>query len=128
VDLAAERALAEVLTTAGAAGPLAAAHDLSEGGLAIALAECCMAGGLGCQVTIHGDAFSQLFSESAARAVVAVRPESQQAFADLCAANGVPAEFLGTVGGDSLVVTSHFDIPVDELAAAHRGTLPALFG
>jgi phosphoribosylformylglycinamidine synthase len=128
VDLAAERALAEVLTIAGATGLVAAAHDLSEGGLAIALAECCLAGGLGCQVTIHGDAFSQLFSESAARAVVAVWPESQQAFADLCAANGVPAEFLGTVGGDSLVVTGSFDIPVDELAAAHRGTLPALFG
>jgi phosphoribosylformylglycinamidine synthase subunit PurL len=128
VDLAAERALAEVLTTAGAAGMLEAAHDLSEGGLAIALAECCLAGGLGCQVTIHGDAFSQLFSESAARAVIAVRPESQQAFADLCAANAVPAEFLGAVGGDSLVVTGYFDIPVDELAAAHRGTLPALFG
>ncbi|HUY52015.1 MAG TPA: phosphoribosylformylglycinamidine synthase subunit PurL [Streptosporangiaceae bacterium] len=128
VDLAAERALAEVLTAAAAAGLVEAAHDLSEGGLAIALAECCLAGGLGCQVSVPADAFTQLFSESAARAVVAVRAEARQAFAGMCAAHAVPAEVLGTVGGDSLVVTGSFDIPVDELAAAHRGTLPALFG
>jgi phosphoribosylformylglycinamidine synthase II len=128
VDLAAERALAGVLTAAAAAGLLDAAHDLSEGGLAIALAECCLAGGLGCQVTIPGDVFTQLFSESAARAVVAVRPGCGEAFAALAAGHGVPVTDLGMVRGDSLVVTGSFDIPVDELAAAHRGTLPALFG
>ena len=128
VDLAAERALAEVLTAAAAAGLLDAAHDLSEGGLAVALAECCLAGGLGCQVTIPGDVFSELFSESAARAVVALRPGRGEAFAALAAEHGVPVTDLGVVRGDSLVVTGSFDIPVDELAAAHRGTLPTLFG
>jgi phosphoribosylformylglycinamidine synthase len=128
VDLAAERALAALLTAAAAAGLLDAAHDLSEGGLAIALAECCVAGGLGCQVTVPGDVFTQLFSESAARAVVAVRPGRGGAFAMLAAEHGVPVTDLGVVRGDSLVVTGSFDIPVDELAAAHRGTLPALFG
>ena len=77
VDLAAERALADVLTGAAAEGLLEAAHDLSEGGLAVALAECCMDQGLGCQVALPGDLFTQLFSESAARAVVAVRPGSR---------------------------------------------------
>ena len=128
VDLAAERALAAVLTAAAAAGLLDAAHDLSEGGLAIALAECCLAGGRGCQVTVPGDVFTQLFSESAARAVVAVRPGGSEALAALAAEHGVPVTDLGVVRGDSLVVTGSFDIPVDELAAAHRGTLPALFG
>jgi len=128
VDLAAERALAAVLTAAAAAGLLDAAHDLSEGGLAIALAECCLAGGRGCQVTVTGDVFTQLFSESAARAVVAVRPGGSEALAALAAEHGVPVTDLGVVRGDSLVVTGSFDISVDELAAAHRGTLPALFG
>jgi phosphoribosylformylglycinamidine synthase subunit PurL len=127
VDLAAERALAAVLTAAAEAGLLDAAHDLSEGGLAIALAECCLAGGLGCQVTIPGDQFTQLFSESAGRAVVAVRPGGDEAFAALAAEHAVPLTDLGVARGDSLVVTGSFDIPVDELAAAHRGTLPALF-
>ena len=127
-DLAAERALAEVLTAAAAEGLLEAAHDLSEGGLAIALAECCLDQGVGCQVALQGDPFTQLFSESAARAVVAVRPGSERRFAALAARHGVPAGELGVAGGDSLVVQGSFDVPVDELAAAHRGTLPSLFG
>jgi phosphoribosylformylglycinamidine synthase len=127
VDLDAERALAAVLTAAAADGLLEAAHDLSEGGLAIALAECCLDQGLGCQVVLQGDLFTQLFSESAARAVVAVRPGSERALAALAAGHGVPVGELGVAGGDSLVVQGSFDIPVDELAAAHRGTLPGLF-
>ena len=127
VDLAAERALADVLTGAAADGLLEAAHDLSEGGLAIALAECCLDQGVGCQVTLPGDLFTQLFSESAARAVAVVRPGCERAFAALAGRHGVPVTGLGLAGGDSLVVRGSFDIPVDELAAAHRGTLPALF-
>ena len=128
VDLDAEQALAGVLTAAAADGLLEAAHDLSEGGLAVALAECCLDQGLGCQVTLQGDPFTQLFSESAARAVVAVRPGSERAFAALADRHGVPVQELGVAGGDSLVVHGSFDIPVNELAAAHTGTLPALFG
>ena len=104
VDLAAERALAAVLTSAAADGLLEAAHDLSEGGLAIALAECCLDQGVGCQVALPGDLFTQLFSESAARAVAAVRPGSERAFAALAARHGVPVQELGVAGGGSLVV------------------------
>ena len=43
-------------------------------------------------------------------------------------AHGVPAVVLGTVGGTGLEVTGSFAVPLDELAAAHRGVLPALFG
>ena len=128
VDLAAERALGAVLTGAAAAGLLDSAHDLSEGGLAVALAECCLSGGLGCRVSLPGDPFTELFSESAARAVLAVRPGAEQALADLAAEHGVPALVIGEISGSSLVIADTFDIPVDELAAAHTGTLPALFG
>jgi len=128
VDLAAERALAEVLIAAAADGLALSAHDLSDGGLALALAECCLAGGLGCRVTLPGDPFTALFSESAARAVLAVPAGSVPELAALAARHGVPAEVIGTVGGPSLDVDGHFDIPVGELAAAHQGTLPALFG
>jgi phosphoribosylformylglycinamidine synthase len=128
VDLEAERALAAVLIAAAAGGLLAAAHDLSDGGLAVALAESCLRGGLGCQVALPGDPFTYLFSESAARAVVAVQPGAEPAFAALAAEHGVPAEPLGRVGGASLAVDGCFEIPLDELAAAHAGPLPALFG
>jgi phosphoribosylformylglycinamidine synthase subunit PurL len=128
VDLDAERALAAVLTADAARGLLAAAHDLSDGGLAVALAESCLAGGRGCAVRLPGgEEFTYLFAESAARAVVAVRPGAEAEFAALCADRGVPAAGLGVTGGASLEVAGLFAIPLDELAAAHRATLPALF-
>jgi phosphoribosylformylglycinamidine synthase len=128
IDFDAERKLAGVLADASRSGVLSAAHDLSDGGLAIALAESCLRGGLGCRVTLPGDEFSLLFSESAARAVVAVRPGAEDAFAEICAAHGLPATEIGTVGGDALEVDGSFTIPLAELAGAHRGTLPAIFG
>ncbi|HEV2932148.1 MAG TPA: phosphoribosylformylglycinamidine synthase subunit PurL [Streptosporangiaceae bacterium] len=126
--LDAERRLAGLLAAASAGGLLVAAHDLSDGGLAVALAECCLRGGVGCQVRPPGDAFTWLFSESAARAVVAVRPGAQAAFDDLRATQQVPGEVIGRVGGDSLVVEGSFAIPLAELTAVHTAALPALFG
>jgi phosphoribosylformylglycinamidine synthase subunit PurL len=127
-DLAAERRLADLLVQACADGLLAAAHDLSDGGLGVALAESCLRGETGCRVRLAQDAFTALFSESVARVVVAVRPSDEDAFAGLCAAYGVPWAAIGVTGGDELVIEGCFEIPLTELAAAHTGTLPALFG
>src|SRR5262249_21780751 len=144
VDLAAEQRLAQVLA-AGAAGLLSAAHDLSDGGLALALAECCLTGaaranpcdeqaGTGCVVTLPAgqasapDPFTFLFSESAARAIAVVRPGAEAEFAALCAERGVPAARLGVTGGRALELTGLFSVPLAEIAAATRATLPALFG
>jgi len=127
-DLAAERRLAGLLAAAAAAGLLAAAHDLSDGGLAVALAESCLRGGTGCRVRLPGDPFTALFSESAARAVVAVRPGAVAGFDALRAAHGVPGQTIGRTGGGDLVVQDWFAIPLAELAAAHTAVLPALFG
>ena len=127
-DLDAERRLAAVLAEAAAAGLLSAAHDLSDGGLAIALAESCLRGRVGCVVRLPGDPFTALFSESAGRAIVTVRPGAEAAFGQLRDAHGVVGETIGAVGGDSLVVDGCFAIPLTELAAVHGQTLPALFG
>jgi phosphoribosylformylglycinamidine synthase subunit PurL len=127
-DLAAERRLAGLLAAAAAAGLLSAAHDLSDGGLAVALAESCLRGGTGCRVRLPGDAFTWLFGESAARAVVTVRPGAEEGFGELRAAHDVPGQVIGTVGGDSLAVEGCFTVPLAELAAVHTQTLPALFG
>ena len=127
-DLDAERRLAALLAAAAADGLLSAAHDLSDGGLAVALAESCLRGGTGCTVRRPEDPFTALFSESAARAVVAVRPGRETAFGQLAEAHGVPAAAIGSTGGDSLTVDGCFAIPLAELAAVHTRTLPALFG
>jgi phosphoribosylformylglycinamidine synthase len=78
-------------------------------------------------VRLPGEEFTHLFGESVARAVVATAPGAEHEFAALCADRGVPATVLGVTGGASLEVAGSFAIPLAELAAAHRGTLPALF-
>ncbi|MHB1877231.1 MAG: phosphoribosylformylglycinamidine synthase subunit PurL [Streptosporangiaceae bacterium] len=136
VDLATERRLAEVLAGAAEAGLLSAAHDLSDGGLGLALAECCLtgadgpvrSGGIGCTVDLGADPFTALFSESPGRALVAVRDGQREAFARLCAEHGVPAQAIGITGGAELAVDGVFSVPLGELAAARRGTLGDLFG
>ena len=128
VDLDAERQLAILVTAAASAGVLASAHDLSDGGLAIALAEACLYGGRGCAVALRGDAFTDLFSESAARALVSVVPGREREFAALAEEHGVPATVLGVTTGDALTVESVFEIPLTELEQAWTDTLPAIFG
>jgi len=128
VDFAAEMALARVMAAAADRGLLTAAHDLSDGGLAVALAESCLTGGVGCQVTLPGDPFTLLFSESAGRAVVAVRPGAEAEFATLCAQEDLPAFVIGATGGTSLEVSEAFEIPLADLAAVYRAVLPGLFG
>ena len=130
VDLDSERIMATVLGEASSAGMLASAHDLSDGGLAVALAESCLRGGLGCEVSLTalaGDAFTALFSESAARAVVSVTPGRESEFADLCAAHGAPAHILGTAGGGSLTVADVFSVTLSDLRRVWEAPLPALF-
>jgi phosphoribosylformylglycinamidine synthase II len=130
VDLAAEAALASVLISGARDGLLAAAHDLSDGGLSQALVESCLRGGLGCRVTLPGDPFVTLFSESVARAVVAVRPGNEKRVMALCEQAGVPVAPLGVVGGDSLTVLGAadgqplFSISLAELRESHEATLP----
>jgi len=128
VNLAAERRLADLITAAAREGLLSSAHDLSDGGLAIALAESCLRGARGARITLPGDPFTTLFSESAARAVISVTPGREPEFAALCAKNEVPATVLGTTGGNTLTVEATFEVPLDELRQVWEEPLPALFG
>jgi phosphoribosylformylglycinamidine synthase subunit PurL len=128
VNLVAEAALASVLVTGARENVFNAAHDLSDGGLSQALIESCLLGGLGCTITLTGEPFVELFSESVARAVVAVHPAHEARVAALCEAAGVPLRKLGAVGGDAFTVEGLFSIPLVELREVSQGALPALFG
>jgi phosphoribosylformylglycinamidine synthase II len=103
VDLDAELRLARLLRRLIAAGLLATAHDLSEGGLAVALAEACFHRGLGAELTVEL-APPALFSETQARAIVACRPSVLERVLRLAEEAGVPAAEAGEVGGGELVV------------------------
>ena len=124
VDLAAEQALGRVLRTA----PLRSAHDLSDGGLAQALVECCLRRDLGATVAVDGDPFVALFSESTARAVVSVAEMDLDRLAELADELGVPSVVLGEVTDQpTLTVVDLFSVPLAELRTASESTLPALF-
>ena len=123
VDLAAEQALAELLRAG--VGLLTSAHDLSDGGLGQALVEASLRHDVGASVALPGDAFLDLFAESAGRVLVTVAPGDEGALTDLAAHHGVPLTALGGTGGDAVVVEGQFEVPLAELRAAWTATLPA---
>jgi phosphoribosylformylglycinamidine synthase len=126
--LSAERNLAQLLVRAAEEGVLGSAHDLSDGGLAQALVESCLHGDVGVRVELTGDPFVALFSESAARAIVALDEWDVERFTGGCAEHGIAVTRLGFTGGDELVVEGQFRVPRNELRDAYEGTLPRLFG
>nr|WP_218849058.1 phosphoribosylformylglycinamidine synthase subunit PurL [Nocardioides perillae] len=132
LDLHAERALGRVLVDASRSDLVTSAHDLSEGGLAQALAEAAMRHGVGVRVDLAevagGDVFVALFSESASRAVVTVAPDQVDGLVALAGAHGVALTRLGATGGTDLVVEGAFAVPVTELRDAWTATLPAALG
>jgi phosphoribosylformylglycinamidine synthase subunit PurL len=132
VDLERERLLADVLIVSAHTALIDSAHDLSNGGLAQALVECCLARGIGARVELPAgtDPFVLLFSESAGRAIVSVPRSYETEFTDLCAACGLPHHNLGIVDvlSADLEVAGQFTISLAELRAAATSTLPDLFG
>ena len=127
VDLEAERNLANLMVAAAEKGLVESAHDLSDGGLAQALAESSFHGNVGVTVSLENP-FVELFSESSARAMVVIRPENHEAFVDLAESFDVSLATIGTTGGDAIVVEDEFSIDVAELKQAWQSTLPDVLG
>ncbi|KJK53023.1 phosphoribosylglycinamide synthetase [Lentzea aerocolonigenes] len=129
VDLQREKLLGQVLVAGSRDGMVSAAHDLSEGGLAQTLVETCLIGEVGARVFLQGDLFTELFSESAGRVLVAVPRTEEQRFTDMCTARRLPWRKVGVVdpGSKALEIQGLGELPLDELREAWEGTLPALF-
>ncbi|MGW4117136.1 phosphoribosylformylglycinamidine synthase subunit PurL [Nocardia sp. NPDC004711] len=132
VDLAREQLISEILVSGSRDGMVSAAHDVSEGGLIQTVVEAALAGETACRIIIPegADPFVTLFSESAGRVLVAVPRSEETRFTKMCDARGLPWARIGVVddGADSVEVQGQFSVKLDDLRAAHEGTLPALFG
>ena len=132
VDLERERLLADVLITAARDGLITAAHDLSDGGLFVAVAESCLRGEAGVRLIVPEgvDPFVFLFSESAGRAIVVVPRAAAERFSAGCTERGLPALRIGVLDvlEAAIEVPGQFRLPVSELRMAWSATLPALFG
>jgi len=138
-DLDAERALAELLQAAAIGGLVSGAVDLSEGGLAQALADGALRFGVGARVWIDEimsrdgvDETAALFSESQARVLVAVPHEEEVKFRGLCEGRNFPVLRIGVTdlaGDDAAIeVQDRFTLPLSELRASSEATLPSRFG
>ena len=136
LNLNAEMTLAEILVAGSIDGLFAAAHDVSEGGIAQTIAEMAMRSGVGARLEVPAglDAVTFLWSESATRAVVVVPQNRNDQFMALCLSKSFPVTKIGSV--DSLtksielsgVFGETISMDIDELRTISEETLPRLFG
>ncbi|OIJ14171.1 phosphoribosylformylglycinamidine synthase II [Anaerobacillus arseniciselenatis] len=126
IDLDIEKKLQTQLLTAIRSGAIASAHDVSEGGFAVAVAECIMDGKVGAKVSITGEEVTALFAESQSRFVVSVPRDKKEQFESL-----VDATCVGEVVDAGLTILNESGEPViqvatDELQNSWRGAIPCL--
>jgi phosphoribosylformylglycinamidine synthase len=128
IDLTAERQLHSLLADLAAERLICSAHDCSDGGLGVTLAECCFGtGGMGAEISIEAvslgagaalDEAASLFGESASRVLVSAHASGVTEVLQRAAAHGVPARVVGETGGNRVRVAVGgrvvLDVPVDE--------------
>ncbi len=139
IDLDEEKRTSALCQRLIADGVVGTAHDVADGGLAVALAEMCMLGErVGCRIELSGGGRPdvELFGESGARILVATAPESEQTVVDAAREAGVRAVRLGDVRGERLVISVAasergearplLDVAIAELREGWESTLPAI--
>lgn len=124
LDLDYEKKMQETLLASIKEGEIISAHDCSEGGLAIALTECCISNRdhqIGASVKINHDlrADTFLFGESQSRVVLSVAPDKADNVIKRFETAGIPMAKIGTVGGNSLKINDLIDKKLDELSSAY---------
>jgi phosphoribosylformylglycinamidine synthase II len=133
LDLLREKAVQLAVRTMVRAGLVASAHDCAEGGIAVALAECCMMGPgthLGAQVKVTGTARPDLllFGENPSRVIVSYEPSRREELERIAAQAGAPFARIGTVGGDHLQIEGALSVPVADLSREWRSGIPRVLG
>ena len=136
VDLAGERALQETLVRLAEAGLIHSAHDCSEGGLAVCLAESTMASEdrwFGINIELHDElpTAALLFGESQGRVVISCDPDDVMQVCTVAESNGVPCRRIGSVGGiDGTFILRTPEVsvktPVKDLAEVYSDAIPRL--
>jgi phosphoribosylformylglycinamidine synthase len=123
-DLQREMRLIKLLVKGRTEKIFSAAHDLSQGGLTASLTEMVLRHNVGATITLANPGMN-LLVETPGRVVVVV--EASKAAALKTAAGDIPLTYLGTTGGDALVIND-VEISLDELRTAHTSTFQKLFG
>jgi phosphoribosylformylglycinamidine synthase len=132
IDLDVEKNVQKAVLSAIQQGLVASAHDLSEGGIAGALAESCISGGIGAEVSLTSELRPDhlLFSESQSRILLSAKPEQANALTALLSEQGVKHAVVGTVKGSSLTINvngkSGISAPVQQLEKVWKDAIPCL--
>ncbi|GGH09860.1 phosphoribosylformylglycinamidine synthase subunit PurL [Paenibacillus segetis] len=132
LDLSTEKKLLDTVLASIQQGLVRSAHDLSEGGLAVALAESCISGGLGATVVFESNLRSDiaLFSETQSRILLSASPDKAAELEQFIASRGVPVKNIGKVEGQNLEITlggnSVLSRPVEGLKQVWEDVIPCL--
>lgn len=132
LDLKFEKILQQTLRLLIKRKLVISAHDLAEGGLAVALTESALAGNIGAEIELPGTAevISFLFGEGPSRVLVSIARDRFAEVEQLCRAAGIPLFELGGTGGDALIIRQSGDIimklSLAELRKAHEEVFPCL--
>jgi phosphoribosylformylglycinamidine synthase len=141
IDLGAERALQNLIVSLAESGLIHSAHDCSDGGFAVTLAECCFdTGGVGAEVALSGvqvardpgvNLSAALFGESASRVIVSSTPDAATRILELANTAAVPARVIGRTGGALIRVSVDgriaLELPVAEAERAWSDGLQRYF-
>src|SRR5262249_27423221 len=134
VDLDAVWALCELLCAAAGESILASAHDASDGGLGVALAEICLGTGIGCDLdvpSLHARDDLTLFGGAWGTVVVTCDEVDVERLVSLCERHGVPLSRLGQLGGSHVRLRcgeTLVDVPLEAARTAYEDTLPTAMG
>jgi len=131
IDLKKEKAVQSACLEAIQKGLVNSAHDCSDGGLAVALAECCISGEqTGAKVTLNDkirpDAL--LFGEAQSRILVSCSPKNAAKIEKIAKAHKAPVSRIGAVGGGNLVINDLINAPVKDLFSSWKTAIPKMLG
>ena len=131
LDLAKEKTIQKLTLDLIDKGLVRSAQDTSEGGLSIALAECCIKGNIGADIELTENirASALLFGEGQSRIIISARPEDSDAIIARAQELKVPLSQLGTVGGSALSIKGNqlaVKLSVGEMTEAYKGAIPCL--
>lgn len=126
VDLIRERRVGDFVRGLIESGRVTACHDLSDGGLLVAIAEMALASGIGAKLTLPSPSHAALFGEDQGRYVVTLAASAAAAVVNAAAVGGIPVRQIGLTGGPTLTLNGETGPSLEALRKAHEGWLPAL--
>ena len=131
LNLEAEKKLQDFLVSGAKDKLFASAHDLSEGGLALGLAECTFGNNIGADIDLISVANEKvrtdalLFGESHSRVIVSVKKENESKFLTVAKAAGVPAVKIGVCGGDKLKINNYISLSIEQMKTIYEEAIPS---